>query len=258
MKRLHDKLTYANVVASLALFVALAGGTAFAAKQMLPKNSVGTKQLKNNAVTTAKIKNGAVTGAKINASSLGTVPSAADASHAASADNATSLGGTAASGYIKSGQAAGGALSGSFPNPTLATHAVVSSGGSSSSTVLGTSCTHYAGAEVTIDAPSAGTVTVVGTSWMYLAHTNGVEDSFLVSIDESPTACQPSGEKNSAYTTPKSYPSFEHQYLTLPVIGTFSVSAGSHTYYLNGYKEASSSDSVSFYYAALTATFIPS
>jgi hypothetical protein len=46
-------LTYANVAATLALFLAL-GGAAYAATQ-LPKNSVGTKQLKKGAVTAAKI-----------------------------------------------------------------------------------------------------------------------------------------------------------------------------------------------------------
>jgi hypothetical protein len=43
-----------NVVAYLALFVAL-GGTSYAAFS-LPKNSVGTKQLRNGAVTGSKVK----------------------------------------------------------------------------------------------------------------------------------------------------------------------------------------------------------
>jgi hypothetical protein len=60
--RLRSKLTYSNVIASLALFVAL-GGVAVAAG--LPKNSVGPKQLKKNAVTAAKLKKGAVTSSKI-------------------------------------------------------------------------------------------------------------------------------------------------------------------------------------------------
>ena len=46
-------MTYANVVASIALFVAL-GGTGYAATQLAP-NSVGTRQLKRGAVTAAKI-----------------------------------------------------------------------------------------------------------------------------------------------------------------------------------------------------------
>lgn len=55
MKRIRAHLTYANVIATLALFLVLAGGTAFAAKQLLPKNSVGAKQLKKGAVTPAKL-----------------------------------------------------------------------------------------------------------------------------------------------------------------------------------------------------------
>jgi Collagen triple helix repeat (20 copies) len=53
MNFLRRHLTYANVVASLALFLAL-GGAAFAATQ-LPRNSVGTGQLKPEAVTAGKI-----------------------------------------------------------------------------------------------------------------------------------------------------------------------------------------------------------
>lgn len=64
MKQIRKRLTYANVMSSLAVFLVLGGATAFAAVQ-LGKNTVGTKQLKKNAVTAAKIKNGSVTNAKI-------------------------------------------------------------------------------------------------------------------------------------------------------------------------------------------------
>jgi hypothetical protein len=64
MKRLRPKLTYANVISTMCLFLLLGGASALAAGQ-LGKNSVGTKQLKKNAVTTKQIKNGAVTGAKL-------------------------------------------------------------------------------------------------------------------------------------------------------------------------------------------------
>jgi hypothetical protein len=55
MHRVRGKLTYANVVATMALFLVRAGGTAFAATQMLPKNSVGARQIKKGAVTPAKL-----------------------------------------------------------------------------------------------------------------------------------------------------------------------------------------------------------
>jgi hypothetical protein len=77
--KIRKRLTYANVMSSIAVFLVLGGATAFAASH-LGKNSVGSKQLKSNAVTsakikknaitTAKIKNGAVTGAKIKAASV--------------------------------------------------------------------------------------------------------------------------------------------------------------------------------------------
>ena len=79
------KLTYASVVSTLALFLAL-GGVGYAAVH-LPRNSVGTSQLKNGAVTAAKIKEGAVSASKLDSSALGTVP---NATHASSADSATS------------------------------------------------------------------------------------------------------------------------------------------------------------------------
>lgn len=64
MNRIRTRLTYANVMASIAVFLVLGGASAFAATQ-LGKNSVGTKQLKKNAVTTAKLKKNSVTTAKI-------------------------------------------------------------------------------------------------------------------------------------------------------------------------------------------------
>jgi hypothetical protein len=58
LARVRSRLTYANVIATLALFLAL-GGSSYAALK-LPGGSVGTKQLKRNAVTSPKVKPGSL------------------------------------------------------------------------------------------------------------------------------------------------------------------------------------------------------
>ena len=71
------RISYANVIATVALFVAL-GGSSYAALN-LPRGSVGPTQLKKGAVTTSKIKRNAVTGAKAREATFDSVPAAATA-----------------------------------------------------------------------------------------------------------------------------------------------------------------------------------
>jgi hypothetical protein len=77
MRMLRGRLTYANVMSTVAVFIAL-GGASYAAIN-LPKNSVGTKQIKKNAVNGSKVAKDSLTGTDIKESTLGTVPSAATA-----------------------------------------------------------------------------------------------------------------------------------------------------------------------------------
>jgi hypothetical protein len=69
VQQIRKRLTYANVMSSIAIFLILGGGAAFAAKKIgshqLKANSVTTAKIKANAVTTRKIKKEAVTTAKI-------------------------------------------------------------------------------------------------------------------------------------------------------------------------------------------------
>ncbi len=60
MHRITPYLSYANVAATLALFLAL-GGISWAAVT-LPSNSVGAKEIKTSAVRSSEVKDGALSG----------------------------------------------------------------------------------------------------------------------------------------------------------------------------------------------------
>lgn len=86
MTMLTRHLSYANVVATLALVLAVGAGTAFAASQINGRNIV------NKSITGAKLKPNTLTGKEIKEGKLGQVKRAKDA---------TSLGGVKANGYVK-------------------------------------------------------------------------------------------------------------------------------------------------------------
>jgi hypothetical protein len=90
MKQVGRAFTYANVVATIALFLAVSGGVVYAASTLgknavkskniaanavkarnLAKNAVKTKSLAANSVTAAKVKNDAITAKKVKQGSLG-------------------------------------------------------------------------------------------------------------------------------------------------------------------------------------------
>jgi hypothetical protein len=103
LKQIRKRLTYANVMSSIAVFLMLGGATAFAATKIgagqlkansvktgkivkeavtagkLKKKAVTTAKLANGAVTTEKIGPDAVTGDKANEATFGKVPSAVNA-----------------------------------------------------------------------------------------------------------------------------------------------------------------------------------
>jgi hypothetical protein len=93
--RLRRQLSYANVIATIALFVAL-GGVSYAAATIngnkIIKGTVAGAKLKNGTITGTQVKSNSLTGSSIDESSLGTVPSAQTAQTAASATTATTAG----------------------------------------------------------------------------------------------------------------------------------------------------------------------
>ena len=69
MKQIRKRLTYANVMSSIAVFMVLGGATAFAATKIganeLKANSIKTGKIVKEAVTAGKIKNAAITSTKL-------------------------------------------------------------------------------------------------------------------------------------------------------------------------------------------------
>jgi hypothetical protein len=125
VKQIRQRLTYANVMSSIAVFLVLGGATAFAASKIganqikansiktgkivkeavtagkikkgavtesrIGDGAVTTSKIADNAVTTSKIATDAVTGDKVKESTLGTVP------------DASTLGGTPANSFQQKG-----------------------------------------------------------------------------------------------------------------------------------------------------------
>jgi hypothetical protein len=75
MRAVMRRLTYANVIATLALFLALSGGVVWAAGKIgggrLKPNSISAGKLRRNAVTATKIRPNAVIASKIRPGAVG-------------------------------------------------------------------------------------------------------------------------------------------------------------------------------------------
>lgn len=65
MATLRSRLTYSNVMASIAVFISVAGGTAYAATTLITG-----KQIKNESITGADVKNGSLGSGEFDATAL--------------------------------------------------------------------------------------------------------------------------------------------------------------------------------------------
>src|SRR5213075_3239025 len=86
MRRLRSHVTYANVMSTLAVFLAVGGGAAYAANTIFSSDivdgEVKSADIGNNQVRSADARDDSLTGADVNEGTLGQVPSAQSAATA--------------------------------------------------------------------------------------------------------------------------------------------------------------------------------
>lgn len=137
------------------------------------------------------------------------------------------------------------------PGIRMAEHAV---GGTA---LIGPTCTHYPGAEVSIEAPGAGTVVVRATVGVGVNHTFGLSDEARIFVADSAADC--TLDNYTAFVSvPASLPSDARYYETIPLLRPFPISAmGTHTFYVNGLMAQGFGPGDRFDSASLVATYYP-
>jgi hypothetical protein len=119
------------------------------------------------------------------------------------------------------------------------------------------SCTHYSGAEVTITVPSGGTVVVTSQVRLHIDHSVGTEDIWEISIGDTPTTCQTGGwawVESITAQDPTDSSVDQAGFIQYSV----DVTAGTHTFYVNGFMASGASALDVFWSASMIAVFYPS
>jgi hypothetical protein len=115
---------------------------------------------------------------------------------------------------------------------------------------------NYSGGTITITTPASGFVVVEANVQLILSHTTGTRDYIELAIG---TTNIDGGDNynNLVWDIPAAYPTSALEVKTFTVRKTFSVAAGTYTYYLNGEVFIGWNASDVFNYAAMVATFHP-
>jgi hypothetical protein len=138
-----------------------------------------------------------------------------------------------------------------------------SESGSTTNLTIAGGCTNYSNGEVTITVPRSGKITVNAQAVMRLSsHTFGDDDEMRIYIGDSATDCTSSdgaqGYRATRWEVARGHASWANgqDENTMSVSRTFTVTPGTHTYYLNGERNDGTGTG-GFWYAAMQATFYP-
>lgn len=127
----------------------------------------------------------------------------------------------------------------------------------STTTTIGSSCTAYVDAMVTITVPSDGIVVVSAQVQLRINHTQGTEDRWWVSVSDTPTDCD-----GTVFawvdTIPQDAATDSSIDRSAYAQRWFGVSAGTYDYYIVGIMAPGQIGDDVFWYANMVAVFYPS
>ena len=123
-------------------------------------------------------------------------------------------------------------------------------------TLIGTDCTNYSGGSVTVDAPSIGVVVVEADVWVHISKTDAAIQQAYIMIGETITDCTSPYDNRAVIYVPGEYPNSISNH-SIHVTRSFNVSAGTKTFYLNGFMVNGQSINDAFYYANMKAVYHP-
>jgi len=120
---------------------------------------------------------------------------------------------------------------------------------------IGSTCTHYPGAEVSITVPGAGTVEVSATVGVGISHVTGVSDFADIVLATSTTDCTVNNY-TAFVSVPYTLPTDPYHYTTVPLLRPFSVdAAGTLTFYVNGIMSSGADSGDRFDSASIVAVY---
>jgi hypothetical protein len=123
--------------------------------------------------------------------------------------------------------------------------------------MIGSTCTHYLGAQVSIAVPGPGTVVISATVGVGVNHTFGANDEARIAVAASTTECAITNYTAFVSVPASSSPGSSY-YETVPLLRPFPVSSpGERTYYVNGVMAQGADTNDRFDSASLVAVFYP-